>query len=297
MRFCFILLLLLNAHTALSAQALRLDTNSNIEVVFPDKNPVIFVGKKSLDKSANNGGGIMYPGDTAGLFLVSVLTHAAISGAAQSSAEKKEQELANQVLAPFADIIKEVDMNFLWDEQRIRAADPKLHDLVFNTQKSAIANSWSLDTKPVFALTQSKASLILYNKINLECAGDGSKKKSKNRSKKKPAESDGLTVVIISDPIIEENKTDYWLRNSGSAFKNEIKRLFTLSIGMAIQSARDEVSISSLPEVSVRYLQDGLKYLERGQIITQDCRRTVFKTLSNELKSVPNLDFTNCPQT
>lgn len=297
MRFFIILLLILTARAALSAEPLHLNTKSNIQVVFPDKNPVLFVGKKSLDKKANNGGGMMYPGDTAGLFLVSVLTHAAISGAAQSSAEKKEQELANEVLSPFADIIKEVDMNFLWDEQRIRANEPKLQDLVFTIQKSTTENSWALNTKPVFALTQSKASLILYNKINLENISDNPKKKPKNRSKKKSNESDGLTVVIVSDPIPEENRTDHWLRNSGNAFKSEIKRLFSMSIGMAIKSAMDDASISAAPEVSIRYLQDGLKYLERGQIISQDCRRTVFNSLSDELKSVPNLDYTNCPQT
>lgn len=282
--------------TTYASEALTPGALSNIHVVFPEKNPVIFVGKKSVGTSAGQGAGMMYPGDTADLFLVSILTHAAVSGAVQSSAEKKEQELANKVLEPFESFIKEIDLKYLWDEQRIKATDSKVRELSFTVQDAPAEIGWSLGLQPVFALTQSKASLILYNNIKLAASGGAKPKRAKSQTKKKSGKNDGLTVVVVSDPIADENKSDYWLKNSGSSFKSETKNLFALSVGLAIKSVAEGDAIASAPEVSVRYLQDGLKYLERGQIISQDCKRTVFKTLGNEVKSVPNLDFASCPK-
>lgn len=281
---------------AIAAPVPELASTAKIHVLFPEQNPVIFVGKKAADNAARAGGGMMYPGDTAGVFLVSILTHAAVNGAAMSAAEKKAQDAANQVLAPFGDFIKEIDLKFLWDEQKIKAIESKVRDVSFSTAGVPAENDWSLGAQPVFALTQSKASLILYNKITLAAFSGVKPKRERSQTKKKSTKDDGLTIVVVSDPITEENKTDYWLNNSGSIFKSETKNLFAISVGLAIKSVAEGAAISTAPEVSIRYLQDGLKHLERGQIITQDCKRTVFRTLGNELKSVPNLEFASCPK-
>jgi hypothetical protein len=280
---------------AFAQESATLVSTDTIHLTFPDKDSVIFVGKKSPNPNTSPAGGMLYPGDTAGVFLVSILTHAAISGSVQSAKERKEQELANEVLAPFQPFIPEINSQFLWDEEKVKATDGVIGPLSFDKVDNSGSSHWSLLSQPVFALTQSKSSLIIYNSLTLKTNNRDKKNKTKPAKNKKTNDKSNITVVVVSDPITNENKSEYWLNNSGSAFKSESKSLFTESMSLALKYFLGGDSLSAnANEASIRYLEDGLKRLERGVILSQNCKRTVFKSLSNEIKSVPNLDHLSC---
>ena len=126
MRIFLMLLLSLSfsVQAKIKEPAVSLEENK-LNVFFDAKNPAVFVGKKSVNVNASGAGSMVYPAGSAGVFLVSILAHAAVSGSVENKRLSMEQEAANQVLEPFANKISEVDSDFLWDEARISADLPK----------------------------------------------------------------------------------------------------------------------------------------------------------------------------
>jgi hypothetical protein len=259
-------------------------------VSFDPKNPITFVGKKSLNGNGQGAGGMMYPADTAGVFLVSILAHAAVSGSVEKSRLNKEQEEANKVLEPFSQHIAVVDTDYLSNELRLKISSSPLEKFTFLHGDNQSENSkWQIKVTPVFLMTQSKSSFLLYNKMTFVDREllYSKKKKAQKKLKKGALNPYEKLVVIVSDPVLEEDATNYWFRESAKSLYLES---FQLGVGRQFGSLES----AQTKQVTIKYLEDGVKKIERGYVISQTCKRTLFESLAGEIKSVPNLEFATC---
>lgn len=299
-RSLFLITLLLSLAPSVSAKAEKnipsLD-DSLFNVSFDPKNPITFVGKKSLNGNSQGAGGMMYPGDTAGVFLVSILAHAAVSGSVEKSRLNKEQEEANKVLEPFNQYIAAVDADYLSDELGLAISSNPLKKFTFlHGDKQSDTSKWQIKVTPIFLMTQSKSSFLLYNKMTFEDRTSLylKKKKAQKKLKKGALNPNEKLVVIVSDPVLEDDAADYWLRDDGKIFRESAKALYLESFQLGVGRQFGSLEFAQTKQVTIKYLEDGVKKIERGYVISQTCKRTLFESLAGEIKSVPNLEFATC---
>lgn len=266
-------------------------------VSFDPKNPITFVGKKSLNGNSQGAGGMMYPADTAGVFLVSILAHAAVSGTAEKSRLNKEQEEANKVLEPFSQYIAVVDTDYLSNDLPLKTSSSALEKFTFlHGDKQSENSKWQIKVTPIFLMTQSKSSFLLYNKMAFEDRAliYSKKKKAQKKLKKGALNPYEKLVVIVSDPVLEKDAADYWLRDDAKVFRESAKTLYLESFQLGVGRQFGSLESAQTKQVTIKYLEDGVKKIERGYVISQTCKRTVFESLAGEIKSVPNLEFATC---
>lgn len=295
MRFAIWLICFFPLVTLAKAEKLVFDDKS-LNISFDSKQPVTFVGKKSLDASGLSVAPIMYPADTAGLFLVSILTHAAVSGGAQKAKLNREQEEANKVLEPYNPYIADINEEFLAQSTHSLGASTVVQHMQFLLGDAHLDTSrWQVNVVPVFAMTQNQSSFLIYNKLTFVDRSLTPKDKKKiKKIKKGQINPNEKLVVIVSDPVLTDNNADFWLRENAKRFNESIRNLYVESFHLGIARHFGGLQNADPKQVTIKYLENGVKKIERGYVISQTCKRTVFESLAGEIKSVPNLEFADC---
>lgn len=298
MRFVFWLMCFLPLVSFAKQEELTFDDRL-LNVSFDTKQPVTFVGKKSLDVAGQASAPIMYPADTAGLFLVSILTHAAVSGGVQSAKLTREQEEANKVLDSYDPYIANINEAFLAQCTNSQSEPAITENKQLLVGDKHLENSrWQVHVVPVFAMTQNQSSFLIYNKLTFVDRSLTPKQKKKiKKVKKGHANPSEKLVVIVSDPVLTDDNADFWLRENAKAFNESIKHLYVESFQMGVSRHFGGLQNSDTKQVTVKYLEGGLKKIERGYVISKTCQRTIFESLAGEIKSVPNLEFYSCSNT
>jgi len=264
---------------------------------YNEKSPFMFMGKIDTNKVNGASGGILYPGDNALVFFTAVLTHAAISGGVGSSRMTKEQEEANKIFDDYQPYIQRFNSveSIVVSPLNVAANNA---DVVFLTDKSLKINAqWEMDVAPIFFMTQNFGSLILYNKILLQenVLDEPKKRKKPTGSSRKSVNKNERIVVVISDPIAVPDYRNFWSNNEGGQFLGTLKNMYKESLLLVIANRIGNQRAEGVEQITVRYMEDGVKKIERGYVISSNCKRTLFESLSGEIKSVPNLDFLSCP--
>jgi hypothetical protein len=288
-----------------SAQEIDQDRQfeNSIYFSFNEKSPFVFMGKIDTNKTGAGTGSILYPGDNALVFFAAILTHAAISGGLQHSQISKQQIEANQVLNDYESYIQKFNVreNIALSQLDV-AIDNSTQKFFFLTDaESEKTTKWEMNVAPIFFMTQNHGSLILYNKVVIkENTVNTSVVETRKRTKKKPAQKKNIPdknekiVVVISDPIADKDFKHYWSNNDGLQFTETLKLMYRESLNLIVANKLANMSIKNTEQVTVKYVEDGVKKIERGYIISSSCKRTLFESLSGEIKSVPNLEFSTC---
>jgi len=295
MRFAIWLICFFPLATFAKVEKPVFDDNS-LNISFDSKQPVTFVGKKSLDTSGLAVAPVMYPADTAGLFLVSILTHAAVSGGVQKAKLSREQEEANKVLEPYNPYIADINEAFLAQCTNSQGKPVVAEKIQFLLGDEHLENSrWQVNVVPVFAMTQNQSSFLIYNKLTFVDRSLTPKDKKKiKKIKRGQVNPNEKLVVIVSDPVLTDDNANFWLSENAKRFNESIKNLYVESFHLGIARHFGGLQNSDTKQVTVRYFENGVKKIERGYVISQTCKRTLFESLAGEIKSVPNLEFATC---
>ena len=297
----FVVAVMLQAFNVAAQDAVEVEKNeSQIFLTYNSKAPYIFMGKIDADKAASAGAAMMYPGDNALVFFTAVLAHAAIESGVQNSRSNKVQNEANQVLVDYQPLITKFNVveNILVDKLDLMGTKDISDIYISNDEASKASAKWIMNVSPVFFLTQNHGSLILYNHIVLDenKATDSTKKNNKKTVSKKAKEKrNEKIVVVISDPIKEDDYKNYWLKSEGLNFLTVLKKMYDESIELIVAHKIKQKNEVGGEQTTIRYIEDGVKKIERGYVYASSCQRTLFESLEGEIKSVPNLDFLNCP--
>jgi|GEM_PF-1264409 len=295
----YLCILFLSAFSTAQEVNSRLQSQHQIFLKYNEKSPFIFIGKIDVNKANGAATPILYPGDNALIFFTAILAHAAINSGIDHSRLSKEQEDANKVFDDYQPYIQKFNNtdSVVIPQLKVALAE-KNTDVVFLTDKNLKSGAqWEMDVSPIFFMTQNLGSLILYNKILLQenFADDSKKPKKTASSNKKTANKNERIVVVISDPIAIPDYKHFWSDNEGSQFLDTLKKMYKESLSLVIANRLGNQRAEGAEQITVRYMEDGVKKVERGYVISSDCKRTLFESLSGEIKSVPNLDFLSCP--
>jgi hypothetical protein len=120
------------------------------------------------------------------------------------------------------------------------------------------------------------------------------KKKAQKKLKKGALNPHEKMVVVMSDPVLEDDAAAYWLRDNAKVFRESVRALYLESFQLGVSRQFGSAESAQTKQVTIKYLEDGVKKIERGYVISQSCKRTLFESLAGEIKSVPNLDFATC---
>lgn len=237
-------------------------------------------------------GGMAYPGYSAGVFLAGILTHAVVQGAVNRGREDARQKAANIVLEKYDEVIRElspatlfpmpVELGELETVLVVRGAD----------SPDGLMNSCRVSVDPAFFMTQNQESLILVNYVELIYplfgpSVDGKEKGRHTRKRnRKPAAVGGTKVEYVYSPEIPLEPEYYWSEEGYKRLIDATQNMFLETIKLAFVRQRTE---NVPPPSTVRYIENGVKKVERGSVVGSSAERITFITLSGGIKSVPRM--------
>lgn len=217
-----------------------------------------------------DGAAVMYQGGAGGM-LIGLLFQSAIESSSQSRREKEINEQASQVLVPYLDTISKLDLHEISHKATTSISEHIEDDVILvNTQKSTTPLAHHIHINPIFEMSYSADAIFLNADISINSINN-----SKEYEKK---------IVLQSAPI--QDKTNW---NKQKFLEQKLIQLIQGSIKIAIQDFKNELNRSNSNK-TIRFLENNKKRVERGYLISSDCNRVIFESITGVLKSVPNLN-------
>ena len=239
---------------------------------------VPYQGLFDYDDVEIGGQGILYPGDSGGVFLASVITHAVMTDSIKSNAMTKVQEQANTVLAPYQRYIEDFETGELVSSVVAGLDDYYDFNVAIYNQEEEGAG-FVLISKPVFYMTQDQRELILKHAMYLHPAGKPDVILFKN------------FVEISSSRFGHDDIQSYWIDDNNLALASA--ELYARSVELFVDDALDKYQATDVNQKTFSYSQGGERLYERGTLVAQSCGKTVMRTLRGWLKLFPESNVGN----
>ncbi|MCH9691688.1 MAG: hypothetical protein K0U59_06445 [Gammaproteobacteria bacterium] len=262
----------------------RIPQGSEIFLSYAGPENVAYQGMVNYnDLNVNGGAGMPYPGGTAGIFLASVLVHAAAVGAMKGSKQSVLEKQANQMLEPYLPVIQNIKAKNLITQavHHIGGSSHNIKLTVLNRAPlKAKIGSWIMESMPVFTMLQDSSAIILQNSITLY-----------KKSDKSPSIVYQNIIEVVSMPYQGVNTKDYWMKDEGKLFSTASHQLLADSIQLAVGDLLG--SGKKDKEQTFRFYQEGKSAYERGSLVDLDHDRLIIRTLRGWIKSVPRYNDNN----
>lgn len=198
---------------------------------------------------------------------VSFALNAAFIGSARESQKNSLQVEANKVLAPYQAVLADWRSSDLFARALARA------------QKAAVppaaTRAWQFAATPVFSMTQDQKAIVLDSLIEVRAAGAS-------------APLFAAPLRVVAAPIDDADPAAHWNAQQGQALRSTSEELLAQALQLAVVFADPAAPPApGLGAKSMRFMQGATEHVERGEVVSQDCARTVFRTLRGSLMSVP----------
>ncbi|MES2300434.1 MAG: hypothetical protein V4582_25590 [Pseudomonadota bacterium] len=240
----------------------------------PLEEGVPFNGVVNYDGAGIGSGAMLYPAPNLIAMVAAVATHGLIAGGARENQKLAMREKANEVLKPY-----QAMLGTLKQRDLIQAAIERMHSPGAKTLLAAAdaskADDTLIETSLVYFMTQDQRALILENTVSIKRAGG--------------AEPYTNVVRVVTPAIAEQEPARFWSEEQGAKLREQSALMLAISLDLAIADAA-KASDQQLAFKTIRYVEGGLEKMERGQIIGEQCKRVVLKTLRGNLMSVPRKD-------
>lgn len=265
-----------NAVAEVVPEPLSVETSQYL-VEMPIGDTVAFYGQpkpKATIKEA--GGGPLYPGDNAAVFFAAVMAHSMISQNVQGAEEKARIEEANAILEQYLPMIDELDPEYL---QAYAAAQAGLtQNIPLGVyDETAGARGWRTKMNPVFFMSHTEDAIAIRAEVSIYATD---------------VEEDAgpvyeRTVHLHSLPV---STKEMWFDEGGETLLGTVYDLTRDALVFAIHDYQGRYDTTDIQQTTIRYLENGVKTVERGKIIDRECGFVIFESLRNELKRVQSLD-------
>lgn len=243
-------------------------TSGDTVEITAGKKSQLFLGEVSRTGGESKGVSVMYPGNTAGVFLASVVTHALISDSVADAEARKRQEVANTVLEPLRQCIADVTVASLLMGLSSRQFDSS------PLQPVRSDGAWRLAFNPVFHVSQSADAVVVTNTVRL-VAADNPEHVIYDRD-----------IRIVSRPLGEHEKM---CDGESRQLVNLSHSLFAQSLDIALRDI--DGFPEDYPDQTFSFYMGSEKRYERGTLLEKTCTRYIFRTLRGKLMSVPRSDL------
>ncbi len=267
----------------------------------PTIEKVVFRGGVSHDAAGMGTAQMMYPAPNPVGLLAAILTHSLVSTSLRESQKSQMQLEADKVLQPFEPVLSTFTNRRLMEEgvRKMAAGGPKR---VVAPAESA-GTDWLIESAPVFSMTQDRGALVLDNAVRI--FGPGSTKAAYAQ-----------TVRVVSSPLAPmpvlpspsasavtapaeaasaPELTPMWLESDGRRLIESSVELFAESLDVALEQASASALDATAPHRTFRYAEGGSERMERAQLVSERCGRTLIRTLRGWLMSIPTTGETGCP--
>lgn len=265
-----------NAVVAVVPEPLSVDTSTYL-VEMPLGDSVAFYGQPQPKSTAKESrGGPLYPGDSAATFFASVMAHALISKGVQDAEKKARIEAANAILEPYLPLIDEISPEYLQAYATDQAG--LTQNLPFSIyDESSDVRGWHTKVNPVFFMSHTEDAIAIRAQVTIYATD---------------AEEDAgpvyeRTVHLHSLPV---STKEMWFDEGGETLLGTVYDLTRDALVFAIHDYQGRYDATDIKQTTIRYLENGIKTVERGKIIDRECGFVIFESLRNELKRVQSLD-------
>ncbi|MGH6647502.1 hypothetical protein [Aquabacterium sp.] len=238
----------------------------------PKTDQVTFHGVSSLDRAGGDAGAMVYPGLGVAGFLAAIVTHGVIMESVKSAELTKLQKQADQVLAPYQDILQSFHHRELMQKGLDQASMGEPRQLI--DAASEDRPGWVIDSMPVFTMTQDRRAIVLENLLRIR------------KPDAAPGEFYQNTVRVVSPARQAADLQALWGADQGVLLKDESVRLFAQSLRLGVADA-GRSKTEAKAHKTVRYSEGGVEKMERGEVIEDRCGRVVVRTLRGWVMSVP----------
>ena len=250
---------------------------------FPNQDKVQFLGKIDTSQKAGDGAAVMYPGE-AGVagFVAAIAAHSIAASSVKNSRKKQMQESANRILQPFSQVIEQLAFEQLYPQSLTLPGNTAPTVNLEPYSEHSADNKWIIESTPTFYVTLEKKDLILQNAIRIYESAKPDNSAYQN------------TIAVVFNDTGTHLSNDGVPIDNGNPFASTVKNLFKESLDLAISDFINQQSPpDSYQTTTVRYLEDGEKKVERGNVMISSCEKIVFKTLRKWIKSVPQMKKDN----
>lgn len=237
----------------------------------PTQEHVTFVGAVNFDSAGGPAGAMLYPAPNAAGLLAAIITHGVLAEATKKSEKEKLQQEANKVLQPYQPVLQSYGSRDLM--QRALQRMPPGQQLLEGDDSAG--TGLTVETVPVFSLTQDQTAIVLDNDITVSGSGLGDARPYRN------------VVRVVSSVHAVADPSAYWTADQGERLKNESATLLAESLRIALQQATATPQAQAPVFKTIRYEEGSTEKMERGQPLEVRCDRVVLRTLRGWLMSVP----------
>lgn len=238
-----------------------------------DSEPVTFRGLMNFDNVSAGQAQMLYPGDTAGLFLASVMVHGLMVESVKNAQKQAIEEESNAIIEPYRPVTGLYKNGELVDASYAALAEQSYSTFSPYTE-TAEPTSLVVDIKPIFYITADEKTIILKNIISLW-----------EKSEKPLVVYENL-IEVQEDLVTDDFPREYYLDNDGEYLKGLTSDLFVQSMHHFLVHLKGGYVADDADQVTIKFLQNGNKTFERASILDIDCGRATFLTLRGWIKSV-----------
>jgi len=268
----------------------------------PTVEKVVFRGSVSHDAAGMGTAQMMYPAPNPVGLLAAILTHSLVSTSLRESQKSQMQLEADKVLQPFESVLGTFTNRRLMEEgvRKMAAGGPKR---VVAPAVSAGAD-WLIESAPVFSMTQDRGALVLDNAVRI--FGPGSTKAAYAQTVRvvssplapmpvpMPPSPSASAVTAPAEAASAPELTPMWLESDGRRLIESSVELFAESLDVALEQASASALDATAPHRTFRYAEGGSERMERAQLVSERCGRTLIRTLRGWLMSIPTTGETGC---
>lgn len=242
----------------------------------PQQEPVLFRGVVNFDGAGQGTSTMMYPAPGLAGLVAAIATHGVLLNASRDK-QKSDIELeADKVLLPYQGVLGAYKQRELMTLALVRSnssGERKLIDYLDHNE-----SGWIVESTPLFSMTQDQSALVLENTVSVYKPGALRQASYQN------------IVRVVSQPSAQADLSAYWNAADGRQLKEETASLLALSVDIALQQAilaGATAAVTVIPFQTVRYAEGKKVMMERAQLLSQHCGRSLIRTLRGSLMSVP----------
>jgi hypothetical protein len=244
---------------------------------------VSFSGHADMSELSNGtGAGVLYPGNTAGVFLASVAAHALTNEGVKNAARKNVQDRADKVLGEYAEYIAEIEEGEILSAALVELNGAESYGYTITEyDKTSDQVAWIAHLKPLFIMAQNQRGIMLRIEAHLE-------------NPDSPGDFAYQNIIeVVSQPFADEvTPLEHWIHRDRLRLTAEY--MLRVSIAWMIEDIEAGPSDLQVEQRTFHYTFGGDKYYERGYQIAGSCEEVVVRSLRGWIRVLPSTKFMEC---
>ncbi len=239
----------------------------------PESEQVVYQGVVNLDQAGVGAQGMLYPAPDPISMLAAVVTHGVVAKSMRNKQKTELQLAADRVLEPYQVVLKGYTNEELMQRGIKLMAVPGTR--LLSSSKNSVNGSWSIESDPVFSMTQDQQAIILDHRFSVRSPGTTEEPTYVN------------TIRIVSRPRDVEDPKSAWLNQEGASLKEESAALLAESLDILAAELLADSRVAAGTQKTVRYREGRQEMMERALVLKERCGRLLIRTLRGSLMSVP----------